>query len=141
LQTKSGEFARRYNRAIQVSDKDRVPGTSPPGVKQGFPMTCGFYPEIAQVLHEQGVAIVHICIGKDGHLEHAPTMVRSSGVPRLDAAALRYAAATSGQWVPARRNGRPAGVCANLQVRFVITKPGAHAGLPMVSPRQEPRSH
>ena len=130
---RAGYFTRRHKQAVQSASTGRPLGTSPPEFKRDFPLTCGFYPEISQVLGEQGTAIVHICIGKDGQLLHKPTIARSSGIHRLDAAALRYASATSGRWKPARRKGRPISFCAKLPVRFSISKPGEIAGWPRAS--------
>ena len=99
----------------------RHSGYTPPSMKTGFPLPCGFYPVIAQLLHKQGTALVRVCIGKNGRLLHKPTITRSSGSSRLDAAALRYASATSGHWRPERHDGVPINFCAQLPVRFAMT--------------------
>lgn len=85
-----------------------------------FPASQGYYPQSSQRLGEQGTAIVQVCIGPNGRLSRAPHIVRSSGSPRLDRAALRYARATSGHWVPRKRNGRPINSCGNLPVKFQL---------------------
>ena len=98
------------------------PGYTPPSMKTGFPSPCGFYPEMDQLLRKQGAVLVRICIGKNGRLLHKPTITRSSGNPSLDAAALRYASATSGHWRPERHNGVAIDFCAQLPVRFALRR-------------------
>lgn len=127
LKGKAGGYARKYHEAIEASARDRPAGMAPPGAKAGFPSTCGFYPDVSQVLGEQGTVMVSICIGKEGQLVRKPTVARSSGSARLDAAAVRYAFATSGHWSAARRNGVPVSFCAKLPVRFRITVPARSA--------------
>ena len=99
-----------------------------PRVKDGFPLPCGFYPEVSQLLGEQGTALVKICIRTNGSLLHKPVLVKSTGSPRLDAAALRYAAATSGYWIAPRRNGVPIRTCPRMPVRFALMQPDRSAG-------------
>ena len=135
LQERNSRFARSYNRAIRASAKDRPAGTSPPRVRDHFPLTCGFYPEISQLIGQQGTAIVRICIGKNGQLTGKPSLVRSSGVPRLDTAALHFAQATSGQWIPAQVHGKPISVCAKWPVRFALSKRFPALGLQPTSSR------
>lgn len=129
LRALHGRSAVPTERPARASGQNHSSGTAPPQAKRSFPSTCGFYPEVAQLLREQGTAVVRVCIGTDGELLHAPTLVRSSGLPRLDAAALRYASATSGEWIPARVHGTPISLCAKLPVRFALRKPGQAAGL------------
>ncbi len=120
---RKADFARVYNRAIQTSSNRRPAGSKPPQIRSDFPSSCGFYPEISKILGQQGTAIVRICIGKNGRLAHSPTIVRSSGVRRLDVAALRFARATSGYWIPAEQHGKPIGMCEKWPVRFKLWMP------------------
>ncbi|MHB1542129.1 MAG: energy transducer TonB [Steroidobacteraceae bacterium] len=91
---------------------------TPPQAGRGFPRTQSYYPESSRRLGEQGTATVNICIGPNGRLTSAPRLIRSSGSPRLDRAALRYARATSGHWIPEKRNGVPISSCAALPIKF-----------------------
>lgn len=116
------DYIKIYRRTIQASAKKLPAGTSPLGIKSDFPPACGFYPEVSQILGHQGTAIVHLCIGVNGRLAHRPTIVRSTGFARLDAAALRYVRATSGYWTPAQQHGRPVELCVKWPVRFRLSK-------------------
>jgi protein TonB len=89
--------------------------------QRDFPSTDDYYPDASRRLGEQGTALVHMCIGAGGRLVGDPTMAKSSGSSRLDQAALRYARATSGHFVPATRNGVPVTVCTSLPIKFQLT--------------------
>ena len=91
---------------------------TPLGRGRDFPNTQNYYPQSAQQLGEQGTATVHICVGPNGRLSSRPQLVRTSGSGILDRAALRYARATSGHWVPEKRNGVPINFCGNLPIKF-----------------------
>jgi protein TonB len=102
------------------------PPPAPPAVYtplaegRGFPNTQNYYPESSMRLGEQGTAIVNVCVGANGRLTSRPRLVRSSGSPRLDRAALRYARHTSGHWVPEKRNGVPMNYCGDLPIKFQL---------------------
>ena len=85
-----------------------------------FPSPEYFYPLVSQQLGTEGHVIVRLCIDADGKLIGSPAVSISSGSPRLDHAAIRYAEATSGHWNSARRNGMPVSACASLLVRFSL---------------------
>lgn len=123
MSAQHSDYVEIYRHAIQASAKTLPAGTSPPGIKSDFPQPCGFYPEVSQILDHQGTAIVHVCIGANGRLAHRPTILRSTGFPRLDAAALRYVRATSGYWTPAHRHGKAVELCEKWPVRFRLSKP------------------
>lgn len=93
---------------------------TPLGRGSDFPATQAFYPQASQRLGEEGTAIVEICVGPNGRLSRNPRIVRSSGSPRLDRAALRYARATSGHWTPEKRNGVPINFCGQLPIKFQL---------------------
>ncbi len=101
-----------------------APPPAPPAVYtplargRDFPNTQNYYPESSMRLGEQGTATVEICVGANGRLTSQPRVVRSSGSPRLDRAALRYARATSGHWIPEKRNGVPINYCGQLPIKF-----------------------
>ena len=85
-----------------------------------FPATQDYYPQSSQRLGEQGTALVEVCVGPNGQLSAEPRILRSSGSPRLDRAALRYARATSGHWIPEKANGRPINYCGHLPIKFQL---------------------
>lgn len=87
-----------------------------------FPDVYAFYPAKAAYMHETGTAIVRVCVGRDGKLTAAPRIVRSTGFPRLDRAALAYVRATSGDWLPALRRGVPVVDCHGIPIRFEIPR-------------------
>ncbi len=93
---------------------------TPLGRGSDFPATQDFYPSASQRLGEEGTAVVDICVGPNGRLSREPNIVKSSGSPRLDRAALRYARATSGHWTPEKRNGVPINFCGQLPIKFQL---------------------
>ncbi len=120
--------AAQETRAITVVRHAR-PAPPPPPVHytytparagSGFPSTDNYYPQASQRLGEEGTAYVHLCIGPQGQVAGSPSIVKSSGSPRLDRAALRYARATSGHWIPEKRNGQPITICTQLPIKFQL---------------------
>ncbi len=89
--------------------------------QRDFPSTDDYYPDASRRLGEQGTAYVHMCIGAGGRVVGDPSIQKSSGSSRLDQAALRYAKATSGHFIPATRNGTPVTVCTALPIKFQLT--------------------
>lgn len=87
-----------------------------PGV--GFPDTEGYYPPAARRLGEAGAAAVRVCVDPHGRLAADPTIVQSSGIPRLDQGALRLAKAGSGHYRPTTENGQPVSFCYAYRVVF-----------------------
>lgn len=65
------------------------------GPGTGFPSTNDFYPDAAIRAAEAGAATVNACVDGKGHLLSEPTIIQSTGSPRLDQAALRLARAGS----------------------------------------------
>jgi periplasmic protein TonB len=99
--------------------KAAVPGT-PPKVGKGFPNTDDYYPDSSRRLGEEGMAVVHTCVGPNGKLSEAPTLATSSGKPRLDEAAIKVATAGSGRYVPGTEEGKPITACFNFGIRFKL---------------------
>lgn len=85
-----------------------------------FPSVDGFYPARSKLLRQQGTAIVQTCIGANGKFSKAPRIVKSTGFPRLDQAALAYIRATADDWAPALRNGVPIPYCHGIPVTFEL---------------------
>ncbi len=92
----------------------------PVPIIKGFPNTYAFYPIEAVRLHEQGESTVEICVGPNGKLAAAPRIVRSTGFALLDRAALAFASATSGHWIPGLRNGVPSTYCHAVPINFEL---------------------
>lgn len=90
------------------------------GVGKGFPASEDYYPEASKRLEEQGVVAVHVCVGPDNKLTEEPTVAKSSGSGRLDAAGVRLAKAGSGKYVAATEDGKGVTTCANLPIKFVL---------------------
>ena len=117
------------SRAITVVKQVARPAPPPAPVRvtplraipRDFPSTSDYYPDASRRLGEQGTVLVKLCIGAGGRLVGAPSVEKSSGSPRLDNAALRYARATSGHFDPETRNGVPVTVCTALPIKFQLT--------------------
>jgi TonB family protein len=68
---------------------------------------------------QDGASTLRVCSNEAGQLTQAPTVLRSSGNPTLDAAALKIAQAGSGAYRPdATLNDKPLSGCAQVTIRF-----------------------
>jgi TonB family protein len=85
---------------------------------KGFPNTADFYPSASIRLGEMGVAAVRACVDGIGRLTADPTIVQSSGKPRLDEAALKLARAGSGHYRATTEDGKPVSSCYAFGIRF-----------------------
>jgi protein TonB len=94
----------------------RVPG----GPGRGFPDTDDFYPPTSLRLREEGTAAVHVCVDQRGKLTGEPSIVRSSGHPRLDEGALKLAKAGSGRYRPTMEDGQPVSSCYPMRIKFQL---------------------
>jgi TonB family protein len=118
--------------ALRPATHDAVPPESPPlpppavvsrvqgGPGTGFPSTDDFYPSIAIFMGEKGAATVGVCVDSKGRLTSAPTMVQSTGSPRLDEGALKLARAGSGHYRASTEDGRPVNSCYSFRIRFEL---------------------
>lgn len=82
------------------------------------PPTADYYPPTSVRMNETGTAVIRLCAAANGTVDGVPTVVKSSGSSRLDEAAVRW-----GQHVrmkPATVDGKPAGGCVPLGVKFVL---------------------
>jgi protein TonB len=82
------------------------------------PPTADYYPPTSVRMNETGTAIIRLCAAADGSVDGVPTITKTSGSSRLDDAAVRW-----GQHVrmkPATVDGKPAGGCVPLAVKFVL---------------------
>lgn len=87
----------------------------------GLPPLSDFYPPASRRLGEQGTVVVRACVDGSGQLSSAPLVAKTSGSARLDAAALRFATAASGHFIPATMNGEPVSQCTSFAVNFVLS--------------------
>jgi len=87
---------------------------------KGFPNSEDYYPEASKRLEEQGVVVVHVCVGPDGKLTEEPTVAKSSGSNRLDGGALKLAKAGSGRYVAATEDGKGIVACATVPIKFQL---------------------
>jgi TonB family protein len=85
---------------------------------KGFPNTADFYPPASIRGGEMGVAAVRACVDGNGRLTSDPTIVQSTGKPRLDEAALRLARAGSGHYRATTEDGKPVSSCYAFGIRF-----------------------
>lgn len=106
-----------YSPIIHAAGETRTPlGWGP-----GLPPLSDFYPPASRRVGEQGTVVVRACVDGSGHLSSAPLVARTSGSARLDAAALRFATAASGHFIPATLNGQPVSQCTSFAVNFVLS--------------------
>lgn len=94
---------------------------TPLGWGHGLPALSAFYPAASRRVGEQGTVVVRACVDGSGRLSSAPLVARTSGSARLDAAALRFASAASGHFIPATLNGKPVSQCTSFAVNFVLS--------------------
>jgi TonB family protein len=90
------------------------------GPGRGFPATDDYYPSLSRRLSETGVANVQVCVDSRGNLTADPTLAKSSGIARIDAAALNLAKAGSGHYRPSTENGAPVNSCYPFRIRFEL---------------------
>lgn len=83
-----------------------------------FPHAISLYPRVAILNRQQGTVVVRLLILQSGEVGDV-SVVRSSGYPQLDAAAL----VGTGSWryLPAVRNGAPVSAEITVAIRFKLT--------------------
>lgn len=81
--------------------------------------TDDYYPSASIQLGEQGSVVVQVCVGPSGQLQGAPGVERSSGSPRLDRAAVRWAGEAL-RFTPATVDGVPVAACKGFRVNFTL---------------------
>ena len=65
---------------------------------------------------------MRVCVDGDGRLASDPLMAQSSGITRLDEAALKLAKAGSGHYRSTTEDGRPVSYCYPFRIRFELKK-------------------
>ncbi len=83
------------------------------------PSTDDYYPPVSRRLNEQGTTVVYACASPDGRVAGLPRVSKSSGSPRLDEAAVKWAA--HARYHPGTSDGRPIQSCTYFKVRFELT--------------------
>ena len=78
------------------------------------------YPEQSRRMGEEGTVVVRVIVGPDGRVSEAH-VARSSGFPRLDAAAVARALA-KWRFLPAQRDGTPVAAEREITVRFRLAQ-------------------
>jgi protein TonB len=81
------------------------------------PDTEEYYPPSSKRLGEQGAAVVKACIGENSRLTDA-TVQETSGAPRLDEAAVKYAKAL--RYTAGTEDGKPVASCFSFRVKFQL---------------------
>ena len=92
------------------------------GFGPGFPNTDDYYPSLSKQLGEEGATAIQVCVNASGRLMADPTIIASSGIPRLDGAALRLARAGSGHYRPDTEDGQPLQSCFPFRIRFQVRR-------------------
>jgi protein TonB len=77
-----------------------------------------YYPPTSKRLGEEGVAKVKVCVNEQGRVQTAE-LDETSGVPRLDEAAVKVAKAY--RLLPPTENGKAVSGCGSLPIRFRLT--------------------
>jgi protein TonB len=77
------------------------------------------YPPLSYRLGEEGLVMLHVLIGTDGRAQDAQVL-KSSGYPRLDNAALK--AALGWRYVPGKRGGVAEAMWVNVPVQWELKK-------------------
>ena len=90
------------------------------GPSAGFPDTDDYYPLAARRLGQMGVATLRVCVDDHGRLASVPIITHSSGVARLDDAAVQLARAGTGHYRSTTENGIPISDCYSFRVRFQL---------------------
>ncbi len=101
------------------SSANTMPSNVTPPRADG-PHTSGMYPPLARRMDEQGIATVKFIITVGGTVAD-PIVVRSSGYPDLDDAALM--AVRGWHYQPATMDGKPIAVRTEANIRFELTNP------------------
>jgi protein TonB len=100
---------------VRVEAVNRVSAGLRKGAQQ--PDSEEYYPPSSKRLQEQGSAVVKSCLDDKAKLTDA-AIQESSGFPKLDEAAVKYAKAL--RYAPATENGKPVAGCFSFRVRFQL---------------------
>ena len=90
------------------------------GAGPTFPHPGDYYPDASRRLEEQGAAGLRVCVDAAGRLTADPVITESSGIGRLDAAAIKLAKVGSGHYRPTTEDRRPVAACYPIKIRFEL---------------------
>lgn len=76
-----------------------------------------YYPPMSRQLGESGVAVVRVCVNGDGSRDGTPVLQTTSGFPRLDQAAVKWATEAL-RFKPAAQGGSNVHACQGFRVKF-----------------------
>jgi len=76
-----------------------------------------YYPPMSRQLGESGVAVVRVCVNQDGSRDGTPVLQTTSGFPRLDQAAVKWATEAL-RFKPAAQGGSAVHACQGFRVKF-----------------------
>jgi TonB family protein len=88
-----------------------------PVLDPAFPHVVNFYPRVAILNGQQGTVVLRLLVLRSGEVGDV-SVVKSSGYPQLDAAAL--VATGSWRYLPAVRNGEPIPAEIKVAIRFKL---------------------
>ncbi len=83
------------------------------------PSTDDYYPPASRRANEEGVATIKTCVTPEGRASGGADVTKSSGHPRLDEAAVKWAARA--RFKPGTEDGKPVEACTQFNVRFRLT--------------------
>ena len=106
-------------RNLRSINQPRRPFAKDPCRIPAAPHRISLYPRIALLNRQEGTVVVRLLVLSNGEVGDV-NLVKSSGYPQLDAAALIGA----GDWryLPAIRNGRPVRSEVEVAIRFKLAK-------------------
>jgi protein TonB len=88
-----------------------------PPVRTYMPSTEERYPPASIRASEEGRPEIKLCIGPNGRVDDV-TLVKSSGFPRLDEAAVGMG--KEARFKPAMQGGKPVAMCVGYAIKFVL---------------------
>ena len=91
---------------------------TPPSTGKNFPNSADYYPPASMRLGEEGVVVVHACVGPNGRLSEEPSIAKTSGSSRLDEGGIRLAKA--GHYNRGTEEGKPTTSCFNFGIKFQL---------------------
>jgi len=103
---------------VFASAQSQIAYRARPAPDPAFPHRISFYPRVALLNRQAGTVVVRLLVLRTGEVGDV-SVIRSSGFPQLDAAAL----VVTGEWrfLPAIRNGQPISAEIDETIHFKLT--------------------
>ncbi len=92
-------------------------GTAP-STGKNFPNSADYYPPASMRLGEEGIVVVHACVGPNGSSPKTQPLRRPPAARALMKAALKLAKA--GHYNPGTEEGKPSTACFNFGIKFQL---------------------